>query len=69
MLRALIVGLPLILYVVAQEPSLRALLAQESEKGKANMLYYLSQTLNGAKLNYLLIEKTCLALIFAVQKL
>ena len=32
-------------------------------------LYYLSRTLTGAELNYSPIEKTCLALIFSIQKL
>ena len=32
-------------------------------------LYYLSQTLTGPELNYSLIEKTCLALIFLTKKL
>ena len=32
-------------------------------------LYYLSRTLMGPELNYSLIEKTCLALIFSAKKL
>ncbi|TYJ98305.1 uncharacterized protein E5676_scaffold232G00210 [Cucumis melo var. makuwa] len=38
-------GKPLILYIIAQERSLGALLAQEKEKGKKRALYYLSRTL------------------------
>ena len=60
---------PLVLYIVAQEKSLGALMAQENEKGKERALYYLSQTLNGAELNYSPIEKMCLALFFAIDKL
>ena len=43
--------------------------AQENDDGKEAALYYLSRTLVGAELNYSPIEKVCLALIFAIQKL
>ncbi|KAM2845226.1 hypothetical protein COP1_027688 [Malus domestica] len=62
-------GKPLILYIVAQEGSIGALLAQENEDKKERALYYLSRTLTGAEFNYTLIKKMCLALVFAVQKL
>ena len=62
-------GKPLILYIVAQERSLGALLAQENEAKKEKALYYLSRTLTGPELNYPPIEKMCLALVFAIQKL
>ncbi|KAA0059013.1 uncharacterized protein E6C27_scaffold233G00330 [Cucumis melo var. makuwa] len=51
------------------ERSLGTLLAQEEEKGKERALYYLSRTLVGAEVNYSLIEKMCLALFFAIDKL
>ncbi|KAA0046554.1 uncharacterized protein E6C27_scaffold114G00770 [Cucumis melo var. makuwa] len=60
---------PLILYIAAQETSLGALLAQENDKGKESALYYLSRTLTGVELNYSPIEKICLALFFAIDKL
>ncbi|KAG9453382.1 hypothetical protein H6P81_006286 [Aristolochia fimbriata] len=60
---------PLQLYIAAQEKSVGALLAQCDENNKERSLYYLSRTLVGAELNYSPIEKTCLALIFAIQKL
>ena len=44
-------------------------MAQENKEGKERALYYLSQTLNGAELNYSPIEKMCLALFFAIDKL
>ncbi|KAG9447252.1 hypothetical protein H6P81_013380 [Aristolochia fimbriata] len=66
---ALIIDKPLLLYIAAQEKSVGALLAQCDEDNKERSLYYLSRTLVGAELNYTPIEKTCLALIFAVQKL
>ncbi|KAM2045314.1 hypothetical protein ACFX1T_009523 [Malus domestica] len=68
-LGAPIPGKPLILYIAAQESSVGALLAQENESQKEGALYYLSRTLIGAELNYSPIEKMCLALMFAIQKL
>ena len=68
-LGAPIPGKPLLLYIAAQEKSLGALMAQENEKRKERALYYLSWTLNGAELNYSPIEKMCLALFFAIDKL
>ena len=68
-LGAPIAGKPLIVYITAQKCSLGALLAQENEENKEKTLYYLSQTLMGLELNYSLIEKTCLALIFSTKKL
>ncbi|KAA0031706.1 gypsy-like retrotransposase [Cucumis melo var. makuwa] len=62
-------GKPLILYIVAQERPLGALLAQKEEKRKKRALYYLSKTLVVAKVNYSPIEKMCLALFFAINKL
>ncbi|CAM8968431.1 unnamed protein product [Rhodiola kirilowii] len=62
-------GKPLILYVAAQEKSLGAMCAQETDERKERPLYYSSRTLVGAELNYSPIEKICLALVFAVQKL
>ncbi|XP_075659140.1 uncharacterized protein LOC142629025 [Castanea sativa] len=68
-LSALIPRKPLVLYIAAQERSLGALMAQENKEGKERALYYLSRTLNGAELNYSPIEKMCLALFFAIDKL
>ncbi|XP_050938837.1 uncharacterized protein LOC127148684 [Cucumis melo] len=63
------VGKPLILYIAAQETPLGVLLAQENDKDKECALYYLSRTLTGAELNYSPIEKMCLVLFFAIDKL
>ncbi|KAK3038600.1 hypothetical protein RJ639_027263 [Escallonia herrerae] len=59
----------MILYTVAMDTSLGALLAQHNDQGKENALYYLSSTLVGAELRYTAMEKVCLALVFALQKL
>ena len=41
---------PLVLYIAAQEQSLRALLAQKNEEEKEKALYYLSRKLTGVEL-------------------
>ena len=62
-------GRPLILYTAAMPTSLGALLAQNNDYGKEVSLYYLSRALLGAECNYPDIEKICLSLVFAAQKL
>lgn len=61
-------GKPLNLYIAVQERSDRALLAQENDDGKESALYYFSRMMTLNELNYSLIEKMCLALIFEIQK-
>jgi len=68
-LGAPIPGKPLILYIATQERSLGALCAQENEERKERASYYLSRMLVVAELHYSPVEKMCLALMFAVQKL
>ncbi|KAL0396522.1 UNVERIFIED_CONTAM: hypothetical protein Scaly_0100600 [Sesamum calycinum] len=62
-------GRPLILYIAAQECSVGALLAQKNDEGKESALYYLSRMMTPNELKYTPIEKICLPLIFAHQKL
>ena len=62
-------GKPLILYMSTMERSLGAWLAQEDESGLERPVYYLSRILKGPELNYSRAEKTCLALVFAAQRL
>ena len=69
MLGAPMPGKPPLLYLAAQEKSLGALCLQKNEEGKEIAIYYLSRTLVGAELKYSPIEKICLSLIFAIQKL
>jgi len=49
--------------------SLRALLAQNNDQGHEQAIYYLSRTMVGAEHRYNPIEKECLALVFAIQKM
>ena len=62
-------GRTLILYTTTLERSLGAMLAQNNDDGKENALYYISRTMVGAEINYSPMEKICLAVIFAIQKL
>jgi len=48
--------------------SLGALLSQNNDDDFEQAIYYLSRTLIGAESRYGLVEKECLALIFAIQK-
>ena len=49
--------------------SLGALLAQNNDQGQEQAIYYLSRTMIGAEHRYNPVEKECLALVFAVQKM
>ena len=64
-----ILGKPFIMYISATNSSPGALLAQSDETGKERAIYYISQTLVAYKINYTSIEKSCLAIVFASQKL
>ena len=48
---------------------LGALLIQKNDEGAEQAIYYLSRTLIGAESRYNLVEKECLALVFAIQKM
>src|SRR5436189_5550262 len=59
---------PFFLYVRSMEHSLAALLAQKSDEGHEQSIYYPTRTMLGAEHRYNPVEKECLALVFAVQK-
>lgn len=44
-------------------------MAQQDENGKEHLVYYISQTLIGYDFGYTTIEKQCLSLVFATNKL
>ena len=60
---------PPILFISAIESSLGILLAQEDNDNKERAIYYLSHTLISYEMNYSIIEKACLVVVFASQKL
>ena len=68
-LMAPIYGKLLLLYISTTATSLGVLLAQEDETRKERPIYYISRTLVAYELNYSIIEKACLAVVFASQKL
>jgi len=62
-------GKPFLIYVRVMDHSLGALLAQNNDQGYEQAIYYLSRTMIGVEHRYNPIEKECLALVFAVQKM
>lgn len=46
-----------------------ALLAQKNEQNHEMALYYLSRMMIGAEHNYLAVDKECLAVMYASEKL
>jgi len=62
-------GRPLILYTTALKWSLRAMLPQCNDEGEEHVLYCISKTMVGAKINYSSMEKIGLPLVFVIQKL
>ena len=68
-LTAPVSGKPFLIYIRAMDHSLGALRAQNNDQGHEQAIYYLSRTMIGAEHRYNPIEKECLALVFAVQKM
>jgi len=68
-LTAPVSGKPFPIYARVMNHSLGALLAQNNDQGHEQAIYYLSKTMIGVEHRYNTIEKECLALVFAVQKL
>src|SRR3954471_9000315 len=64
-----VAGKPFLLYVHSMDHSLGALLAQHNDEGYEQAIYYLSRTLLGVEHRYRPVEKECLALVFAIQKM
>ncbi|XP_050136149.1 uncharacterized protein LOC126611866 [Malus sylvestris] len=60
---------PLKLYISRAEESIGCLLAQDTNAGREQAIFYLSRNLNTPEINYSPVEKLCLALFFAKSKL
>ena len=59
----------LILYLAIEKEAVGVMLAQENEDGMEHAVYYLSKKNFPYEANYNLVEKTCLAVIWATKKL
>jgi len=64
-----VAGKPFLLYVRAMDYSLGAPLAQKNDEGTEQAIYYLNRTLIGPDSCYNPVEKECLALVVAIQKM
>ena len=63
---------PLLLYVAASEHTVSGVLVQEKEEGSKVIqqpIYYISEALSGARLNYTQIEKIVYAVLISSRKL
>jgi uncharacterized protein (UPF0179 family) len=63
---------PLLLYVAASDHAVSGALIQEEQKGSEVIqcpVYYISETLAGAKLNYSELEKIAYAVLISSRKL
>jgi hypothetical protein len=64
-----IFGKPLRLYLASNNQAIGALIAQEGNDGVEQPIYYVSRTLKDAETRYSGAERSCLALIYASQRL
>ena len=62
-------GKILILYLAIEKEVIRTMLAHESGGKADHAVYYLSKKFLPYETNYSLVEKTCLAVIWATKKL
>jgi hypothetical protein len=63
---------PLLLYVAASDHAVSGVLVQEKEEGLRVIqqpIYYISEALSGAKLNYIKIQKIAYAVLISSRKL
>jgi hypothetical protein len=62
-------GRPFNLYLSVIEDALGSMLAQEDEDKQEHAIYYLSKRLKDYETRYMAVEKSCYALVWAMQKL
>ena len=68
-LQALEHGRPLLLYLTSNSQAIGALLAQEDDEGNEQPIYYVSRSLKDTETRYPKIERACLMVIYASQRL
>ena len=60
---------PLLLYLATNSYAIGVLIAQENEGGVEQPVYYISRALKDAETRYLMVERACLAIVYASQRL
>ena len=60
---------PLLLYLATNAYAIGALIAQEDGSGIEQPMYYISRALKDAETRYPRIERACLAIVYALQRL
>jgi hypothetical protein len=66
---ALVIGKSLKLYLASNNQAIRALIAQDDEQGQEQPVYYVSRALKETETRYSRVERICLALVYAAQRL
>ena len=62
-------GRPLLIYLSVSDIALGCMLAQLNDSGKERAIYYLSKRMLEYECKYLMIERLCLALVWATRRL
>ncbi|WKA12872.1 hypothetical protein VitviT2T_030220 [Vitis vinifera] len=62
-------GRPLLLYLSVSDMALGCMLAQIDDSGKERAIYYLSKRMLKYEMRYVMIERLCLALVWATRRL
>ena len=62
-------GHPLLLYLSVSNMALGCMLAQHDDSGKERSIYYLSKRMLEYECKYIMIERLCLALVWATRRL
>ncbi|WKA00122.1 hypothetical protein VitviT2T_018512 [Vitis vinifera] len=62
-------GRPLLLYLSVSNMALRCMLAQLDDLGKESVIYYLSKRMLKYECKYIMIERLCLAVVWATRRL
>ena len=62
-------GHPLLLYLSVSDMALGCMLAQLDDLGKERTIYYLSKRMLEYECRYIMIERLCLALVWATMRL
>ena len=60
---------PLLLYLLVSDMALGCMLAQLDDSGKQRAIYYLSKRMLEYECRYIMIERLCLALVWATRRL